>query len=937
MQRTSERPSPPRILPPVIGPRLRRLLAIAFALFGLLAVNSLYLVSVTVAEELSGALYQDFFYQVMFLLHLLLGLLIVLPAVVFGALHLRNAWPRPNYRAVRAGLALYITVLLMLITGLVLTRFDFFSLKDPVIRGAAYWLHVATPLLAIWLFVLHRLAGKGIRYRRGIAWGAAAVLLTALVLLPKVIGQHDSGIGTAGPVSSDERSGPYFPALSRTPGNGYLPADVLMMDGYCEECHADVHEKWQHSAHRFSSFNNPAYRFSVMRTREMGQQRDGNTHVSRFCAGCHDPVPLFSGAFDDPLFGDAGDPLASAGITCTACHAITRINSPRGNADYTIEAPQHYPFTFSGSPFLQWLNRQLVKAKPAFHQKTFLKPLHRTPEFCGTCHKVHLPPELNGYKWLRGQNHQDAYHLSGVSGHGASSFYYPPKAVHKCASCHMPLEASDDFGAAHFDASGVLTVHNHQFPAANTALPFMNDSPAWVNEAHRKFLEGSVRVDIFALKAGGAIDAPLTAPLRPGIPTLEPGRSYLLETVVRTLRLGHLFTQGTADSNEIWLEVTARSGGEVIGRSGHREADGTVDPWSHFVNVYMLDREGNRIDRRNAEDIFTPLYNNQIPPGAADVVHYRFEVPPDIREAIAVEISLNYRKFDTTYLRHIRGEDFEYNDLPITEIARDEIVFPVAGGAVTGPPAAVAIPAWERWNDYGIGLLRKNQRGQLRQAEEAFSRVEQMGRPDGPVNLARVYLREGRVDDAARALRRAADFEPPAYPWLLAWFTGLVNKQNGQLDEAIADFKHVLNTDFVEARQREFDFGQDYRVINELAQTLFERAKAERGAARAEARNLLLDESRQWYEKTLMLEPEDTAAHYNLGLIHTLLGNAELAEKHRALHEYYRPDDNAAERAVTLHRSRNPAADHAAEAVVIYDLQRRFERPPGDPARAGGQ
>jgi tetratricopeptide (TPR) repeat protein len=212
-----------------------------------------------------------------------------------------------------------------------------------------------------------------------------------------------------------------------------------------------------------------------------------------------------------------------------------------------------------------------------------------------------------------------------------------------------------------------------------------------------------------------------------------------------------------------------------------------------------------------------------------------------------------------------------------------------------------------------------------------------MGRPDGPVNLARVYLREGRVDDAARALRRAADFEPPAYPWLLAWFTGLVNKQNGQLDEAIADFKHVLNTDFEEARQREFDFGQDYRVINELAQTLFERAKAERGAARAEARNLLLDESRQWYEKTLMLEPEDSAAHYNLGLIHNLLGNAELAEKHRALHEYYRPDDNAAERAVTLHRSRNPAADHAAEAVVIYDLQRGFERPPGDPARAGGQ
>ena len=911
-----------RALPPVVGPRLRRLLKAAFVLFGLLAVNSLYLASVTVVEELSGDLYQDFLYQIMFLLHLLLGLLIILPAVVFGALHLRNAWPRPNFRAVRAGLALYLTVLLLLISGLALVRFDFFSLKDPVVRNAVYWLHVATPLLAIWLFILHRLAGKGIRYRRGIAWGLAAVLLTAVALVPRVVEHRSTATEPQVASIADDRSTPFFPALSRTPGNGYLPANLLMMDGYCEQCHADVHMKWQHSAHRLSSFNNPAYRFSVMQTREMALERDGNTHVSRFCAGCHDPVPLFSGAFDDPLFGEADDPLANAGITCTACHAITRIDSPRGNADYTIEAPQHYPFTFSGSPFLQWVNQQLVKAKPAFHKKTFLKPLHREPEFCGSCHKVHLPPELNNYKWLRGQNHQDAYHLSGVSGHGASSFYYPPKAVHKCAGCHMPLEASDDFGAGYFDASGTLTVHNHQFPAANTALPHMTDAPPWVNEAHRAFLTGALRVDLFALKAGGRIDDPLTAPLRPDVPTLEPGQSYLLETVVRTLKLGHLFTQGTADSNEVWLEVTVRSGDRVIGRSGHRKADGTVDPWSHFLNVYMLDRNGNRIDRRNAEDIFTPLYNHQIPPGAADVVHYRFEAPADRLDPISVEVKLNYRKFDTTYLRYIRGEDFEYNDLPITVIAQDRIVFPVEAGAAGALPEAVNIPGWERWNDYGIGLLRKDQKGQMRQAEEAFSRVEELGRPDGPVNLARVYLREGRVDDAAQALRRAAAFDPPAYPWLLTWFTGLVNKQNGQLDDAIANFRHLLNTDFDEARRREFDFGQDYRVINELAQTLFERAKAERGPARQEARDRLLAESRSWFEKTLQFDPENSTAHYNLGLIHTLLGNDAKAQEHRALHEYYRADDNAAERAVRLHRSRNPAADHAAEAVVIYDLQR---------------
>ena len=106
-------------------------------------------------------------------------------------------------------------------------------------------------------------------------------------------------------------------------------------------------------------------------------QRDGTPRASRWCAGCHDPVPFFSGAFDDPNFDDVNDPTAKAGITCTACHAITNVNSTIGNADYTIEEPLHYPFAYSDNPFLQWINNQVVKAKPDFHKKTFLKPFHQ--------------------------------------------------------------------------------------------------------------------------------------------------------------------------------------------------------------------------------------------------------------------------------------------------------------------------------------------------------------------------------------------------------------------------------------------------------------------------------------------------------------------------------------------------------------------------------
>src|SRR5438309_3477419 len=92
---------------PAIGPRLRKLVLGVFALFALLAVNSVYLGTITWFEWQSGKTLQDYFYQLMFLLHLVLGLIIILPVIVFGTLHLRNAWPRPNRRAVRAGIALF--------------------------------------------------------------------------------------------------------------------------------------------------------------------------------------------------------------------------------------------------------------------------------------------------------------------------------------------------------------------------------------------------------------------------------------------------------------------------------------------------------------------------------------------------------------------------------------------------------------------------------------------------------------------------------------------------------------------------------------------------------------------------------------------------------------------------------------------------------------
>ena len=942
---TAERPTADDVRPrrphrKAIGPRLRPVLVILLVLVAVLGANSAYLAGVTFLEWTGGVSYQTPFYMLMFLGHLVLGLLIVVPFVGFAVPHILNTRHRRNRRAVRVGWALFAVAITILVSGLLLVRLDGFALNHPTGRGIAYWAHVVTPLAALWLYWLHRLTGPKLNYRLGVAY--VGVVGIALALMLTLHTQDPRSWNVAGPESPE-----YFAhTLARTADGNYIPAAALTNDAYCKECHPDVHGRWEDSVHHFSSFNNPAYLASVRETRKVALERDGDVTASRFCAGCHDPVPLFSGAFDDPAYDDVADPTSQAGITCTVCHAITHVPEagPRGNADYTIEQPQPYPFQYADSGLLRWLNRQLVKAKPTLHKESMLKPLHKTPEFCATCHKVFLPGSLTKYKeFLRGQNHYDSYHLSGVSGHGSRSFYYPLHAQDNCNECHMPPTPSDDLGA--FVANDGLTkVHDHLFPGANTGIATMLGKPEIAAE-QAEFLKGVCRVDLFGVRAGETIDGALTAPLRPSVPTLTPGGTYLLETVIRTLKVGHHFTQGTTDSNEVWLDVTVREGdsetGRVVGRSGGRDGQGEVDPWSHFVNNYILDRHGARIDRRNAQDIMVPLYNHQIPPGAGQVVHYRLHVPGDATGPLTVSVKLRYRKFDATYLRYIRAsltpddhlmqlsdaELAERFDLPAVVIAEDAVTLPVAGGQSVVDQPTPDIPLWQRWNDYGIGLLLEGNdqggKGDLRQAEQAFAEVEKLGRYDGPLNLARVHFAEGLLDEATAALQRAASHDdPPAPPWTLAWFSGMVNRQQGNLEAAADNFRSIVGVQTAERLGRGFDFSQDYVAWNELGATLFDLARRLRGDRWTEQRSQRLREAVECFETTLKYDPENVTAHYNLSQLHERLGDAAAARRHRELHARYKPDDNATDAATAIARRNDPAADHAAQQVVVHDLHR---------------
>ena len=250
-----------RVYTPAVGPRLRPLLWIILISFALLGANGVYLSSVTALTWLRGTTQQTPFYMLMVAFHLVLGFLLIVPFLVFGTIHLVTSWKRPNRAAVRFGLALLGTSILILVSGLMLVRVGGFEIRDPRVREVGYWLHVLTPLGAVALYVKHRLAGPRIRWE----WARRLTVAVAgfVVLMGILHSQDPRSFGVKGP----GRQAVFLSFRGHHRHRQVHPREDLDDGRYCMKCHQDAYAGWFHSAHRFSSFNNPAYRTSVRETR----------------------------------------------------------------------------------------------------------------------------------------------------------------------------------------------------------------------------------------------------------------------------------------------------------------------------------------------------------------------------------------------------------------------------------------------------------------------------------------------------------------------------------------------------------------------------------------------------------------------------------------------------------------------------------------------
>jgi len=744
-------------------------------------------------------------------------------------------------------------------------------------------------------------------------------------------------------------SGPFFPSSAGTTTGAIIPANFFLTSKACGRCHKEIYEQWNSSVHHLSSFNNQWYRKSI----EYMQDIVG-TKPSKWCAGCHDHAVFFNGRFDRPIREQIDTPEAQAGLGCTSCHAITQVKSTMGQGDFTVEYPPLHDVAVSEHPVLQYVHDKLLELDPQPHRETFLKPFHReqTPEFCSTCHKVHLDVPVNGYRWFRGFNDYDNWQASGVSGEGARSFYYPP-APQRCADCHMPRVNSTDPAAKNGQ------VRSHRFAAANTALPFVNHDTTQLRAVQDFLQDGQLSVDVFGLVRTAAVPAPVPPPmraaestlsstfavgeesagfgattltLRPAAPVLGPldrvdatvrrGESVRIEVVVRTRKIGHFFPAGTVDAFDVWVELEAVDDrGQVLLHSGALEGGrGAVDPGAHFYRSLQLDEHGGVINKRNAWMTRSVAYVRLIPPGAADTLHYRLDIPENAGETIQLRAKVNYRKFSwwntqwayagvrdpghrdysataahdngrwlfTGDVSRVSGAMKAIPDLPVTVMAHASAALRVVPRQAAVAPAAIRHDPTnrERWNDYGIGLLLQ---GDLRGAEAAFLEVTEIdpAYADGWVNVARARLDEGRTVEARAALERALALAPTLAK--THFFLGMVFKNLGQYDDARGHFERARS-----------QYPRDRVVRNQLGRVLFLQRRFNDAIAE--------------FQAALAVDPEDLQAHYNLMLCYQGLGEADQAAREERLYLRFKADEPA--QAITgPFRQLNPHDNNERQAV----------------------
>ena len=282
---------------------------------------------------------------------------------------------------------------------------------------------------------------------------------------------------------------------------------------------------------------------------------------------------------------------------------------------------------------------------------------------------------VNDYRWFRGFNDYDNWQASGVSGEGARSFYYPAQAAEVRRLPHAARAAR----TIRRPRDG--KVKSHRFAGGEHGAAVREPGCRAAQGGAGLPADGQVSVDIFGLvrgerrrgrrreparrhrepahcqhvcasarsRAASARARRVLIAGRRGDRAARQGR----RRGVRRRRVGPRRSRGAHAEGRPLL---SRRNGRRLRRVGGARSDrraragrcstaaasrtagkGPVEPGAHFYRSLLLDEHGNPINKRNAWAARSVAYVRLIPPGAADTVHYRLQIPQDAGDRITLK------------------------------------------------------------------------------------------------------------------------------------------------------------------------------------------------------------------------------------------------------------------------------------------------------------
>ena len=664
------------------------------------------------------------------------------------------------------------------------------------------------------------------------------------------------------------RPGLFSPSNARTEDGRLIPAEHFFPAARCAKCHTDTHRHWAESLHR-NAARAPFYKQSVNLLRDTR-----GTTPTQHCESCHSPVAVFSGALLAEDGGAKPLPLDDEGVTCVVCHSMTDVRLD-GTGSYTIRRPALLERE-DGTPVYGDVPDAAIRADVAGHRRAMMRPLLKSPKFCAACHKSTVPPELNGYKFLRGFSVYDEWQQSGASRDTVAPYYRRDHRL-DCRGCHMPLVAgADDLAAV--DGQ----VASHRWLGANTATPLYYKQTEQARLVAEFLADGVVNVDIFALEnnSTGERVAPLSVGGENRV-ALGPGQELTVDVVIANRKAAHSFPPELRDLYEPWVEFEALdASGRTVFHSGFVRPDGKLDESAHVYKAILLDESSEVITRHEVWLAKVKAYDNSVPTGRSDLVRYRLRLPEGARGGDAGRLTLrarvNYRRFIQAYADYVSQRQGERMPNPVVRMASAEVEVGAprapAGATPRRPAPGVAAAAKaeaRRWNDYGIGLMEQAQYGA---AAAAFLSAGELSPADADplVSAAVAEMRTERFgperEQLAKAdalLERALRLDPASDR--AHFFRALLWRAQGRGREAADELEKLAA-----------EYPRDREVARQLGQTLYALGR--------------IPQARAAFESVLAVDPTDAGAQQFLGPIYASLGMESAAARSRALYLLWRDD-----------------------------------------------